>query len=241
MPLDLLALAGAGHATSLQYKKLFGKKRGPGIPEPGPWRPGGRIPTGQELVGQPGEDQDWADYLSEMMGRLHKNVPDAGDYYRKTFPFIAAQMLKTGPAKDLMDFQRLSQLTYQPGAGKIEAGATGSLRAARGALAASGLASSGAYPMLAAQTRMAAGGQKGAMLTGLLGQNLQNRYQIQRDILGLGMGMPSQQPGGSQDYSWLTGIGSGLGAFAGWYLSRPTGGGMPAYGSTPAGGKGGMY
>jgi hypothetical protein len=123
-----------------------------------------------------------------------------------------------------MDPKRATEMAYRPGAAAIASGTEQGLRGARGSLAMSGLSSSGAYPMLEAQMRMQSAGMQGNLYSNLMQQNMQNRWNITRDVAGMGMGMaPSGggQGGGSSGSSWAGPLASAAGSFLGYYMNRP--------------------
>lgn len=173
-----------------------------------------------ELIAQAGQrGGGFQDIMGGILEGFSGNASHIPGFFKNFAPFIMAQLLQTDAAKDLMDTDRLSQLAYAPVASNIEQQRAMTMRGVRGALAQSGMAHSGALPHMEAQLGMQAAGQKGSILNNLILQQLMQRWNMTRDVAGMGLGLPGATAGGGGgNIDWgslLSGAGSAAGGIAG--------------------------
>lgn len=146
--------------------------------------------------------------LSSIYGDIAKNFRGSSrqlaEHMQRFRPLIMSQLLKTKAARDLLDTDKYAQAAYAPGANLIESATNRGLRSLRGSLALNGLTAGGVYPGLEASMRFQAASSRAALLNQVQSEQLQNRYNLQRDIAQMQMGLPAQNysQGGGTD-QWM--------------------------------------
>lgn len=175
-----------------------------------------------DLMGRAGGD--WQQMMNRLLQGWEGRTEDLPGYFEKFKPFILANLMRTDSARDLTETNRMVDLTYAPAAAQIGQAGALAARDARGAFAQAGLGLSGAAPGYASQVRLSTAGQQGAMMNALLSNQLLQRWNMQRDVAGMAVGMPGQSAGGgSAGAFWgnlAGGIGQGLGSLAGGIAAR---------------------
>lgn len=146
--------------------------------------------------------------FSQIMGDIAQNFRGSSrhlaEHFQRFRPLILSQLLKTKAAKDLLETDRFAQGAYAPGANMIESATNRGLRSLRGSLALNGLTAGGVYPGLEASMRFQAASSRAALLNQVQMEQLQNRYNLQRDIAQMQAGLPiTDTSANRQDYTGI--------------------------------------
>lgn len=160
------------------------------------------------LIDQAGnQGGNFADITGRIAKGFRGSSKQLAQHFERFRPLILSQLLKTGAAKDLLETDKFAQAAYAPGANQIESGVNQGLRSLRGSLAMNGLTAGGVYPGLEASLRFQAASARGALLNQVQMEQLQNRYNMQRDIASLSAGLPASgvQSQGGMDWGALLG------------------------------------